>query len=133
MADWYVPSEKQAEIPRKIWWRLFHLLVALAPALLTGWLYLMALRASQLIGHMPVPWVDDPKFIPFDRIYDFLRDYALIVILWHILAFIIMPSTTAGMWRYNPRRVSWIMIGIYAVSFVLYWFVGSELLTWYFD
>lgn len=99
-----VPSIPPALSPvgRTLAW--IHGVAAVLPLTLMAALYLLSWRAMQLIGHWPVPWKDDPKFLGGgDTFYEML----LVLINPLLLAAMIAPSIWLTLMAVLWRRYGW--------------------------
>jgi hypothetical protein len=114
--------------------RVLHHLFALAPFLTVLLLYLASWRAESIIGHWPVPSVDDPKYIAqSDWLYINLR----LAVMWMLggacSAACLLPLFTIAMWRVYPRWYSIVLIAVYLVGFYILRIDAGARLTWYMD
>jgi hypothetical protein len=110
-----------------------HLLVTAAPWLFLAGMAAWAWRASLILGHWPVFFWDDPKFIPGDQLYDQLGELIAPLGYWLLLSPFILPVLAAVTWRDYRRAPRLWLIGAYAAGLLLIVLDPFGLLAWVVD
>jgi hypothetical protein len=111
-----------------------HLLVTAAPWLLIAGMAAWAWRASVLLGHWPVFFWDDPKFISGgDQLYHQLEDLTDALGYWLLLSPFILPVLAAVTWRDYRGRMRFWLIAAYVAGLVLVVLDPFGLLAWILD
>jgi hypothetical protein len=126
-------------LPKLKSWQVFflgilHHVFALAPLLMVLSLYLASWRAEAIIGHWPVPSVDDPKYIAEgDWLYKNLRLSVIWLFGGVCSAVCMLPLFTIALWRAYPRWYSIMLIAVYLIGIYVLRIDAGARLTWYMD
>lgn len=112
---------------RTEWW---FVLLALLPALATISVYTEAFLASQVLGHWPIPSLDDPKQLVTAP----LHSVTAILVLLMLPAGIVLAAVSMRNWRLlrRPSRY-WVWMVVFAVSLALFWLNPSTTWEWWWD
>ncbi|HYF62918.1 MAG TPA: hypothetical protein VD886_08910 [Herpetosiphonaceae bacterium] len=120
-------------------WRLrlllaAHWLVAALPWLFIASMAAWAWRASQSIGHWPVPLDDDPKFIAMgDGIYDWLGGLVNTMITVVFFSLFTLPATAALTWRDLRPELRYGLLAFYALGLLMIPLDPFGLFAWIVD
>lgn len=113
---------------------ILHHIVALIPLAPIVAVYGFSWRVETIIGHWPLPSIDDPKFVaPGDWLSDFLYSSVSLLLFSSLAALLIFPVLT---WVLRHQyRPMWLTVLI--AAFILeYIFLGADpgqRFMWYFD
>ncbi|MDP9316530.1 MAG: hypothetical protein M3R24_37705 [Chloroflexota bacterium] len=113
---------------------VLHVLVAVAPLLVFGWVHALAWRAAVVLGRWPRPYDDDPKFfLPADHWFDLLAFPTPLLVLWMLLSVVLFPTLMLRFrQRYSQRFILFLGV-LYCAGWLALWFAPGTALDWYFD
>ena len=113
---------------------VLHGLLAISPLILTYWLSRLAQRAASLIGHWPVPMINDPKWIgPRDSQYQHLFDVCSWIERPVLCGFFLWIITAVLFWRWYSVRLRCWLLGLFVFSWGILWLNPWQLLPWWID
>jgi hypothetical protein len=113
-----------------------HNLLAFAPALVVLSLYVLYWQAGVLLGHPPVPYADDPKFIvPGSIRLDILYFLVLFNLIGTCFGLVIVPVLSVVMWKRYARLWSVLLLVAFVLGFVMLRLDPGldPIWTWFFD
>lgn len=130
-----------SDVPRDLWrGRAVAFTVAAGPLLAVACLTLFAWRGSLLVGHWPVPWVDDPKDLAnADPLSAVFYAASMVLVLFAVCTLALFPVSAAFALRreyFAGGSSRWV---VKAVVLTLIWLGGwvaldgSEGVKWLMD
>ena len=113
---------------------LLHHLFAFAPSMALVAVYTCSWRIASLIGYWPRPSLDDPKFAaPGDLLSTLLYFTTMLLLVMSATALFVAPILSFVLRRAYARAWSWMLLTLFALSWIVLRADPGGRLTWFAD